>query len=114
MSTLATLRALHATIGSALNDIERVYSQDGLDFPSLDRPVYYDASAANDSSKPKVDAAESLRSDPVISKAVNFVVAACGQLSATVYDPFYSLTQAMSSVSVASVFEARAHSSGCD
>ena len=40
--TFATLRALHGIIGTALDDMERVYRERGpaLDFPSVDDPYY--------------------------------------------------------------------------
>ena len=40
--TFATLRALHSAIGTALDDMERVYHERAptLDFPSVDDPYY--------------------------------------------------------------------------
>lgn len=139
--TFAVLRALHALIGDALEDIERIYAdseqnsrtstpgtpgpihlstnkpsnpvqghayaspppsplesqssafpQDRsttpnsvpniLDFPSLDNPF--------DPNSPS----ESLTSHPVVISAVNRIVAAAGQMSATVQIPFLTLCDA--------------------
>ncbi|KAF5381712.1 hypothetical protein D9615_005570 [Tricholomella constricta] len=110
--SLATLRALHAILADALNDIQRVYTpeQGGppveepsgtayassyaspppspstsgapLDFPSLDAP--YDPN----------DPAEQLSSHPVVVRAINRIVAAAGQMAATVQPPFYALCDA--------------------
>ena len=45
--TFTTLRALHAAIGAAIDDIERVYRERSadtpIDFHSLDEPYYYSA-----------------------------------------------------------------------
>lgn len=107
--TFAVLRALHAIIGDALDDIQRVYAtppapssdpsesfyaspppspgpasfiSSPLDFPSLDLP--YDPN----------DPAELLRTHPVVSAAVNKIIAASGQICATVQTPFMTLMDA--------------------
>ncbi|KIK63987.1 hypothetical protein GYMLUDRAFT_57032 [Collybiopsis luxurians FD-317 M1] len=139
--TFAVLRALHAIIGDALDDIERVYAESGnsaqdsrtstpatpstsptvvsepaqghayaspppsplilsysqssvssqdrsttptlLDFPSLDLP--FDANSPS----------ETLTSHhPVVITAINRIVAAAGQMSATVQIPFLTLCDA--------------------
>ncbi|KAJ7244419.1 hypothetical protein B0H12DRAFT_1129472 [Mycena haematopus] len=116
--TFAVLRALHTILGDALHDIEAVYAsaqpQDpspthrktnsfsrvyaspppspsssaapptnfGLDFPSLDAP--YDPSAA----------AEQLTAHPTVVAAINRIVAAAGQMAATVQVPFLTLCDA--------------------
>ena len=97
---LTTLRALHTTIGNALAELERVYqahpgSVDGapLDFPDLDVPYY-----ATASSNPYADAAEKLAVDPAVVVAARQIVAACGQLSASVHQPFFSLVDVAMSV----------------
>ena len=153
--TLADLYALHALIGAALDDIERIYrdassspsptpttpytdltspctpyrrrpprrtsledetdeeafplpplhtpktprrprhsaSLDSidtvLDFPPLDKPYY--PTEAHDAN---VEAAESLASHPDVIAAANRIVAACGQISATVHRPFLTLNDA--------------------
>ncbi|KAI0360847.1 S-adenosyl-L-methionine-dependent methyltransferase [Trametes cingulata] len=94
MSTFATLRALHALIGDALSEVERIYrDQPGhgpLDYPSPDVPFYKAAPHA-----PEQEAAEKLTSDPWVMDAVGRIVAACGQLVASVQRPFPQLTDAV-------------------
>ncbi|KAK2462797.1 hypothetical protein APHAL10511_005188 [Amanita phalloides] len=128
--TFAALRALHAIIGDAINDIEHIYAQPRchpqqnavfplmdssayaspppsphvpvperygfsvppsldqlsdplvLDFPSLDTPC-------NPNSR-----AELLTADPTVVRAINHIIAASGQLSATVQAPFLSICDA--------------------
>ncbi|KAJ7143712.1 hypothetical protein C8R44DRAFT_845906 [Mycena epipterygia] len=113
--TFAVLRALHAILGDALDDIERVYGQPQtsaedhlthkkapsvsrayaspppspssssftpLDFPSLDAP--YDAASTS----------EQLTAHPTVVAAINRIVAAAGQMAATVQVPFLSLCDA--------------------
>ncbi|KAJ7143715.1 hypothetical protein C8R44DRAFT_139056 [Mycena epipterygia] len=113
--TFAVLRALHAILGDALDDIERVYGQPQtsaedhlthkkapsvsrayaspppspssssftpLVFPSLDAP--YDAASAG----------EQLTAPPTVVAAINRIVAAAGQMAATVQVPFLSLCDA--------------------
>lgn len=116
--TLAVLRALHAILGDALNDIERVYSgadptpsptthkktpslsrvyaspppspssssspvsRTPLDFPSLDAP--YDPASPS----------EQLTTHPAVVAAINRIVAAAGQMAATVQVPFLTLCDA--------------------
>ncbi|CDO73947.1 hypothetical protein BN946_scf185016.g104 [Trametes cinnabarina] len=152
--TFAALRSLHALIGDALDDIERIYqdasfdrpastpstpyavltspctpyrprhgrndededdfdrpyfptgqapktpsrSRGGpgvsvdlhmLDFPALDTPYY-----PTESHSPEADAAESLASHPDVIAASNRIVAACGQISATIHRPFLTLCDA--------------------
>ncbi len=150
--TFADLRALHAIIGNALDDIEHIYAlasaerlrpstpskslpagtdarsegqnvvfpllnssayaspppspnvivpagghppepsgperaSDHLDFPSLDAPC--------DPKSPS----ELLTADPLVVRAINHIVAAAGQLSATVQAPFLSICDASMAVS---------------
>jgi hypothetical protein len=116
--TFAVLRALHAILGDALTDIEAVYaaadpppthkkansfsriyaspppspslystsvppnSDSTLDFPSLDAP--YDPASA----------AEQLTAHPTVVAAINRIVAAAGQMAATVQVPFLTLCDA--------------------
>ncbi|KAJ6461096.1 O-methyltransferase [Mycena sanguinolenta] len=119
--TFAVLRALHTLLGDALNDIEAVYasaqsqnpspthrktnsfsrvyaspppspssssggtsnfSPPGIDFPSLDGS--YDPSSA----------AEQLTTHPTVVAAINRIVAATGQMAATVQVPFLTLCDA--------------------
>ena len=60
-----------------------------LDFPSLDAP--YDSSSPSE---------RLLSSDPEVCAAINRIVAACGQLSASVREPFLSLCDASLGVSL--------------
>ena len=98
--TVETLRALHAVIGEAIDEIDRVYkahSQDGgaaLQFPSLDAPYY---STLKNSTE--VEKAEDLRTDPTVFGAANKIVAACGQITATVHKPFFQLVEGGQGVS---------------
>ncbi|KAI0324796.1 S-adenosyl-L-methionine-dependent methyltransferase [Cubamyces sp. BRFM 1775] len=89
MTTFATLRALHACIGDALSDLERVYKERSpspsspLDYPSLDVPHY-----PNQPISPADELAEQLVNDPSALVAIRSIVAACGQMSATVRRPW--------------------------
>ncbi|KAJ7202040.1 O-methyltransferase [Mycena pura] len=118
--TFAVLRGLHAIIGDALHDIEQVYAAhaddappthkktssfsrvyaspppspsssssgpsiftgNGLDFPSLD--------ASCDPTSPS----EQLTAHPIVAAAINRIVAAAGQMAASVQAPFLSLCDA--------------------
>ena len=81
MATLAHLRALHAAIGSALDEIDRVYDAHDLDFPSPDAPISPNSEA------------EKLTSEPAVAKATGAIVYACAQLSKAVHPPFYTLME---------------------
>ncbi|KAF7324950.1 Ich1 protein [Mycena kentingensis (nom. inval.)] len=100
--TFAVLRALHTIIGDALDDIEHVYSEaaggpyaspppsptspaptaSAPDFPSLDAP-----------SDP-LSTSEQLTTHPTVAAAITRIVAAAGQISATVHPPFLTLCDA--------------------
>ncbi|KAM5545244.1 hypothetical protein V8D89_001355 [Ganoderma adspersum] len=92
--TFATLRALHAVIGAAIDDIEGVYhelSQDSLvDYPSLDEPYYTTAPHT-----PEEELAEALKGDPAVAFASKQIVAACAQRSTTVNKPWSGLMEDM-------------------
>ncbi|TFK81004.1 S-adenosyl-L-methionine-dependent methyltransferase [Polyporus arcularius HHB13444] len=94
--TVAALRALHAVIGSAIDEIEEVYKSQSantglpLDYPSLDVPYYSTRTNA-----PEVDKSEELRTEPIVFGAANKIVAACGQITATVHKPFFSLIESV-------------------
>ena len=90
--TIAHLRALQATIASAIDEIEGVYAAHGTDFPGLDAPYYPNAGADQDK-------AEALRIDPTVFAAANRVVAACGQITATVHKPWFTLIDTVDAVS---------------
>ncbi|RPD78566.1 S-adenosyl-L-methionine-dependent methyltransferase [Lentinus tigrinus ALCF2SS1-7] len=90
--TFATLRALHAVVGDALAEMERVYKaypEPDVDYPSLDVPFYKNATHTA-----QAEAAEKLAGDPAVVVAANHIVAACGQLAASVHRPFFSLVDA--------------------
>lgn len=95
--SFAELRALHNSIGSALDELERLYGErsqgEPLDYPRLDVPYY--ATAAHTASE---QLAEQLNDDPAVSLASKKIVAACGQLSASVNKPWYGLQEAIQSV----------------
>ena len=69
-----------------------------LDFPSLDMPYY-----PTEDHDQSTDAAESLASHPDVIAATNRIVAACGQISATVHRPFLTLCDAAMGVSLSSL-----------
>lgn len=139
--TFAALRALHAIIGDAIDDIEHVYARASTDplqsspagpskardqhlhstvFPLKESSAYaspppsphvitpedFDKSGSyTDSVKqpdfPSLDApydpnspSELLTSDPIVVRAINHILAAAGQLSATVQAPFLSICDA--------------------
>lgn len=79
------LRALHSIIGSALDDIQRVYQ--GTDFPLLDKPL--------DRESPS----ERLASDPSVVDATKKMIAAAGQLVASVQTPTFGIIDAALRVS---------------
>ena len=93
--TLETLRALHAVIGDAISTIESTYNAHSLDFPSLDVPYYANTSLATKDQQ----RGEELRGDPSVFGATNAIVAACGQLTAAVHKPFFSLIEGAQGVS---------------
>ena len=97
--TIENLRALHAVIGEAIDEIDRVYNAHStewatLQFPPLDVPFYSTTKNA-----PEREMAEELRADPIVFGAVNRIVAACGQITATVHKPFFQLVEGGQGVS---------------
>ncbi|RPD57857.1 S-adenosyl-L-methionine-dependent methyltransferase [Lentinus tigrinus ALCF2SS1-7] len=88
--TFASLRALHALIGTAIDDMERVYHarSPNLDYPSIDKPYYKDAQHI-----PEEELSESLTSDETVAAAAKQIVAACGHLSHTVSKPWFGLVE---------------------
>ena len=99
--TISALRALHAVIGAAIEEIDQTFKTQSastglsLDYPSLDVPYY-----SSKQNPPDVVKSEELRLDPTVFGAANKIVAACGQLTATVHKPLFSLIEAISGVSV--------------
>lgn len=73
-------------MGTALNDIEKVYQ--GVDFPSLDKPINRNSSS------------ERLASDPSVLGATKNIIAAAGQLVASVQAPTFGMIAAAVRVSV--------------
>ncbi|TBU37557.1 O-methyltransferase [Dichomitus squalens] len=61
-----------------------------VDYPHLDDPYYSTQKHA-----PDVAMAEALTIEPRVFAAANRIVAACGQLTATVHKPFYSLVESV-------------------
>ena len=92
--SFATLRALHASIGSAIDDLEHIYhdrsQSEPLEFPSLNDPYYV---SAPHSAAQKL--AHQLSDDPAVSLASKQIVAACAQLNASVSKPWYGFTEAI-------------------
>ncbi len=97
--TIASLRALHAVIGSAIDEIEQAYKSASaktglvLDYPALDVPYY-----SSKQNSPAQEKSEALRTDPTVFGAANQIVAACGQINATVHKPFFSLVEGVNGV----------------
>ena len=98
--TFTVLRSLHTIVGEALDEIEGIYASSGcsspsestsstipLDFPSLDVPC--------DQTSPS----EALTTHPAVLLAISRIIAAAGQMSATVQTPFLSLCDATMGVS---------------
>ncbi|KAH9856853.1 S-adenosyl-L-methionine-dependent methyltransferase [Lenzites betulinus] len=90
--SFTALRALHAAIGTAIDDLERIYQSqpEPLDFPRLEDPYYSTAAHS-----PSEELAHRLNDEPAVSLASKKIVAACGQLSATVNKPWYGLMEAI-------------------
>ncbi len=93
--TFSDLRALHAVIGQAIHNIEKVYKSQSppLEYPSLDAPYY-----SSQTHSPEVDRAEELKLTDAVFSAANQIVAACGQLTATVHKPFFQLVEVINGV----------------
>ena len=119
MATFASLRALHALIGEALEDVERIfvsYQQ------SVHSPTGSESSGSAQLSSPRVSeeqesnqalldfpsldepydplsSAEMLLSHPTVVCATKLIVSATGQLAATVQRPFLTICDATMGVS---------------
>ncbi|KAI0653619.1 S-adenosyl-L-methionine-dependent methyltransferase [Cubamyces menziesii] len=106
--SFATLRALHASIGSAIDDLEHIYhdrsQSEPLEFPSLNDPYYVSAphSAAQ-------QLAHQLSDDPAVSLASKQIVAACAQLNASVSKPWYGFIEAILGLSACLRFAEASH-----
>ena len=72
--TFTALRALHAVIGTSIDDIERVYRERsqgrGVEYPSLDKPYYHTGQHT-----PDEELAEALKDDPAVTTASKRIVA---------------------------------------
>ena len=121
MATFASLRTLHALIGDALDDIERIFvshQPSGVHSPSGS----VSSGSAKYSSSPRVSGdeelnktpldfpsldepydplspAEALLSHPDVVCATKLIVSATGQLAATVQRPFLTICDATMGVS---------------
>ena len=110
--TFSSLKALHRIIGEAIDEIESVYSSQNKSYSTSPSPLspppspsIYSADLV-DVDFPSLDApfesgslAETLTSNPVVTTAINRIVAAAGQLSATVQIPFLTICDASMGVS---------------
>lgn len=115
MATFASLRALHALIGDALDDIERIFvsCQPSLHSPTSSESsgsVQHSSSPRNSGDKevyrplldfPSLDEpydplspTEALLSHPTVVHATKLIVSATGQLTATVQRPFLTICDA--------------------
>jgi hypothetical protein len=116
--TFAVLRALHAIIGDALDDIHRVYDpepfsgmrassisspeEDGKKSPYASPPPTPSTSTHSspldfpslDAPYDSTDPAEQLTAHPTVVVAINRILAAAGQMAAIVQTPFLSLCDA--------------------
>lgn len=94
--TFQAIRALHSCIGSAIDDLERIFNQAGttsLDFPAMDDPI------SPLQAPPSSEAvAEELANGPAALVPIRHIVAACAQLCATVNRPFDSIMDAIKGV----------------
>lgn len=103
MTTLANLRALHATIGSALDDIEKAYNGKGLDFPSPDVPLYRNDNIAAGFTVD--DPAEKLMAEPAVARAASYAVAASSQLINTLQHPVFNLLESGTAYQVSAAIQ---------
>ena len=120
MATLASLRTLHALIGNALDDIERVFvshqpsvhsptgpePSGGSQYPSPPRVSEGDKPSPAPLDFPSLDEpydplspAEALLLHPTIVRATKLIISATGQLEATVQRPFPTIGDAVMGVS---------------
>ena len=122
--TFAVLRALHAIIGDALDDIQRVYdpnpfpelresthsllTENGKGSPYASPPLTPSTSSYSspldfpslDLPYDSADPAEQLTMHPAVVVASNKIVAAAGHMAATVQTPFLSLCDASMTVRI--------------
>ena len=119
MATFASLRALHALIGDALDDVERIFASYQ---PSVHSPTSSESSGSVQYSSPRVSEdqepnrapldfpsldepynplspAEALLSHPTVVHATKLMVSATGQLAAMAQRPFLTICDATMGVS---------------
>lgn len=119
MATFASLRALHALVGDALDDIERTFVSYQ---PSVHSPTGSESSSSAQYSSPRISEdgepnrvpldfpsldepydplspAEALLSHPTVVHATKLVVSATGQLAAMIQQPFLTICDATMGVS---------------
>jgi len=119
MATFASLRALHALIGDALDDVERVFVSY---HPSVHSPTGSESSDSAQDPSPRasedqepnralldfppldepynpLSPAEALLSHPTVVHATKLIVSATGQLATTVQRPFLTICDATMGVS---------------
>lgn len=110
--TFGTLRALHTSIGNAIDDLERLYQErsprgEPIEFPRPDVP-YYSA----EKHAPNDELAEKLSADPAVTFVAQQIVAACDQLGAAVNRPWNTLIRTIQEVSFVRTFVLITASSG--
>lgn len=119
MATFVSLRALHALIGDALDDVERIFASYQ---PSVHSPTGSESSGSAQLPSPRaseegepnrapldfpsldepynpLSPAEVLLSHPTIVQATKLIVSATGQLAAMVQRPFLTICDATMGVS---------------
>ncbi|KAJ7457534.1 hypothetical protein B0H11DRAFT_1818170, partial [Mycena galericulata] len=94
MESVSVVRLLSNIISDAVSTLENAYAAAAAPLPSLDKP--FDAK----------DPTEKLRKDPTISEAVMNIVAAAGQLTATVRDPVASVLNSSHAFHISSCLRA--------
>ena len=120
MAILASLRTLHALIGDALDDIERVFAshQPSVNSPTVPEPSgssqYLSPPGVSEGNNPSrapldfpsldepydpLSPAEALLLHPTIVRATKLIISATGQLEATVQRPFPTISEAVTGVS---------------
>ncbi|KAF7304344.1 Ich1 protein [Mycena chlorophos] len=99
--TFAVLRALHTIVGDALSEIEHVYADVAGPYASPPPSPTSPAPTSTVPDFPALDApsdpsslSEQLTAHPTVAAAITRIVAAAGQLSATVHPPFLTICDA--------------------
>ncbi|KAG1880138.1 hypothetical protein F4604DRAFT_1620152 [Suillus subluteus] len=98
--TFATLRALHALMGDALDDIHRIFSNSSTPHSSqCSSPAFPDSPEPHDYPSPSLpyvssSPAEKLAACPAASAAATRIIAAAGQITSIVQKPFLFMSDA--------------------